>query len=168
MSLAKVWVNPSKEELHLFKFNYVEGEERLGLTGQNTRINAENFVHTDEEEKELFLQGLDRCKGDESEQSNAKKKTRYVYRTSEQVVDEAAKGDYSDLSKVKVVDMTGHEQRVFGNYSALAAKKASEPVDEKSANYAGKDKVVLRVVLAGAEGWSVVVRHVAAGYGPGR
>ena len=127
-----------------------KGRGAIGAYGSEHKNQAENLLNTDKEEKELFLQGLDQWKGDGSEQSKAKKKTMYVYRTSEEVVEEAAKGgvhkmarDYSELSKVKVIDMTGREQRVLSNYSALAAKKTSEPIDEESTNYAGKDKLQL-------------------------
>lgn len=35
----------------------------------------------------------------------------------------------SEISKAKVIDMTGREQRVLQGYSALRTKKTEEPTD---------------------------------------
>lgn len=37
----------------------------------------------------------------------------------------------SEISKSKVIDMTGREQRVLHGYSALRAKKTEEPSDSE-------------------------------------
>lgn len=38
----------------------------------------------------------------------------------------------SEISKAKVIDMTGPEQRVLNGYTALGAKKTAEPDDAES------------------------------------
>ena len=38
----------------------------------------------------------------------------------------------SEISKAKVIDMTGREQRVLQGYSALRAKKTEEPNDTEA------------------------------------
>lgn len=44
----------------------------------------------------------------------------------------ALSGFFSDISKTKVIDMTGKEQRVLQGYSALKSKKTEEPNDADS------------------------------------
>jgi len=38
---------------------------------------------------------------------------------------------YSEISKAKVIDMTGREQRVLQGYSALRTKRTEEPSDSE-------------------------------------
>ena len=51
----------------------------------------------------------------------------------------------SEISKVKVIDMTGPEQRVLSGYSALSVKKTSEPMDSEatSQTLSARDKLQL-------------------------
>ncbi|XP_034937559.1 tuftelin-interacting protein 11 [Chelonus insularis] len=73
---------------------------------------------------------------------NVKKKTKYTYRSADQVVEEGKlkpglKGPIgNDMSRVKVIDMTGPEQRVLSGYHAIAGQKRPEElitdIDRKS------------------------------------
>ncbi|KAL1131040.1 hypothetical protein AAG570_012277 [Ranatra chinensis] len=67
-------------------------------------------------------------KGDGSK----KKKVRYVYKSIEDVLDQSLqpgkKPEISELSKVKVIDMTGPEQRVLSGYHAISGVK--RPTDQ--------------------------------------
>jgi len=56
--------------------------------------------------------------------STMKGKTRYVYKSIEDVLDQSLqpgrKREFNELSKVKVIDMTGPEQRVLSGYHAIS------------------------------------------------
>lgn len=49
----------------------------------------------------------------------------------------------SEISKAKVIDMTGKEQRVLQGYSALRTKKTEEPNDAEVTTGLKKDKFQL-------------------------
>ncbi|CAH1395223.1 unnamed protein product [Nezara viridula] len=60
------------------------------------------------------------------------KKTKYVYKSIEDVLDQnyqpVRKREFNELSKVKVIDMTGPEQRVLSGYHAISGTQ--KPSDE--------------------------------------
>ncbi|XP_017783824.1 PREDICTED: septin-interacting protein 1 isoform X2 [Nicrophorus vespilloides] len=65
-----------------------------------------------------------------------KNKTRYYYRSVDDVIEQDKKhgvfrnlGNSSELSKVKVIDMTGPQQRVLSGYHALSGLKAPPGVE---------------------------------------
>jgi tuftelin-interacting protein 11 len=65
-----------------------------------------------------------------------KKKTRYYYRSVDDVIEKGKRpgafrnlGAASELSKVKVIDMTGPQQRVLSGYHALSGLKAPPGVE---------------------------------------
>ncbi|KAJ8960382.1 hypothetical protein NQ314_006072 [Rhamnusium bicolor] len=65
-----------------------------------------------------------------------KKKTRYYYRSVDDVIEKGKRpgayrnlGSASELSKVKVIDMTGPQQRVLSGYHALSGLKAPPGVE---------------------------------------
>ncbi|XP_060532226.1 uncharacterized protein LOC132705582 isoform X2 [Cylas formicarius] len=67
---------------------------------------------------------------------SSKQKTRYYYRSVDDVIEKGKKpGGYrnsgisSDLSKVKVIDMTGPQQRILSGYHALSGLKAPPGVE---------------------------------------
>lgn len=78
------------------------------------------------------------------------KKTRYYYRSVDDVIEKGMRpgalrtpASISELSKVKVIDMTGPQQRVLSGYHALAGPKAppgvelfEDVVHKKCANFA--------------------------------
>uniref|UniRef100_A0A1Y1LAH9 G-patch domain-containing protein n=2 Tax=Photinus pyralis TaxID=7054 RepID=A0A1Y1LAH9_PHOPY len=80
----------------------------------------------------------------------AKKKTRYYYRTVDDVIEKGKRpGAFSssslanELTKVKVIDMTGPQQRVLSGYHALSGLKAppgaehfEDVVHKKCSNFA--------------------------------
>ncbi|KAI4462519.1 tuftelin-interacting protein 11-related [Holotrichia oblita] len=66
----------------------------------------------------------------------ATKKTRYYYRSVDDVIEKGKRpgayrncGSASELSKVKVIDMTGPQQRVLSGYHALSGLKAPPGVE---------------------------------------
>ncbi|RZB66647.1 sip1/TFIP11 interacting protein [Asbolus verrucosus] len=66
----------------------------------------------------------------------AQKKTRYYYRSVDDVIEKGKRpgafrglGAASELSKVKVIDMTGPQQRVLSGYHALSGLKAPPGVE---------------------------------------
>ncbi|KAJ8922726.1 hypothetical protein NQ315_007761 [Exocentrus adspersus] len=67
---------------------------------------------------------------------SVKKKTRYYYRSVDDVIEKGKRpgayrnlGSASELSKVKVIDMTGPQQRVLSGYHALSGLKAPPGVE---------------------------------------
>ncbi|KAF5302324.1 hypothetical protein FQA39_LY10363 [Lamprigera yunnana] len=65
-----------------------------------------------------------------------KRKTRYYYRTVDDVIEKGKRpgaylnsGSTSELTKVKVIDMTGPQQRVLSGYHALSGLKAPPGVE---------------------------------------
>ncbi|CAB3360945.1 Hypothetical predicted protein [Cloeon dipterum] len=95
----------------------------------------EEKLDLDEEEAKEFKDKLSQWrKGDSSIKKKASK-VKYVYKTADQVIEEG-KGkigpsikDYSNLSKVKVIDMTGPEQRVLSGYHAIAGQR--KPIENE-------------------------------------
>lgn len=105
------------------------GSER---TEQQLR-QAEKIIDSEEEEDQDFKKQLGQWKKSEE----GKKKIKYVYKTVDDVISEGGhrkiKGDTSHLSKVKVIDMTGPEQKVLSGYHAIH-NQHSKPLetDEES------------------------------------
>lgn len=85
-----------------------------------------------------------------------KSKPQYVYKTMEQVIEEeATQGgvhkmarEYSEISKTKVIDMTGPEKRVLSGYSALGVKRTLEPNDSDVVTGLNQDKLQLANLTA--------------------
>lgn len=85
-------------------------------------------IDSEEEEDQAFKKQLGQWKKSEE----GKQKIKYVYKTMDDVISEGghrkAKGDLSHLSKVKVIDMTGPEQKVFSGYYAMS-NQHSKPLE---------------------------------------
>ncbi|GLH13300.1 Septin-interacting protein 1 [Gryllus bimaculatus] len=97
---------------------------------------------TDEEADKEFVEKLSLWRRDDSDK---KKKTRYVYKSVDEVIEQGklkpGKKDYSQLSKVKVIDMTGPQQRVLSGYHAIAGQQRPSEEwevrkDKKFSNFA--------------------------------
>ena len=70
-------------------------------------------------------------------QGKKKQKPKYVYRTADDLIAAGKKRKVnvqSELSKVKVIDMTGKEQRVMSGYHALS-QKHDRPEEEEEVSY---------------------------------
>ncbi|PSN55670.1 Tuftelin-interacting protein 11 [Blattella germanica] len=114
-------------EAHLRK-----GRGAIGAYGpeKGQRV-AETRPDSEEEEATEFVEKLSQWrKGDVA---NKKKKVRYVYKSVEDVLEQGKttgnlRKDFSQLSKVKVIDMTGPQQRVLSGYHAIAGQQ--RPADE--------------------------------------
>lgn len=102
----------------------------------------------DVEEAKEFKVKLSQWRKGDGANSNAKKKVRYHYRSVDQVLEDGksmpdrrpAGGASSDMSRVKVIDMTGPEQRVLSGYHAIASgqKRPDETItitDKKTSGY---------------------------------
>ncbi|XP_063223581.1 tuftelin-interacting protein 11 [Bacillus rossius redtenbacheri] len=84
---------------------------------------------SDEEEAKDFVEKLSQWR--KADIGN-KKKVRYVYKSVDDVLEQGkfqpVRRDHSQLSKVKVIDMTGPEQRVLSGYHAISGQQ--RPTDE--------------------------------------
>ncbi|XP_059486517.1 septin-interacting protein 1 [Neocloeon triangulifer] len=115
-----------------------KGRGAIGAYGPETgqRIagqKKEEKMDSDEEEAKEFTEKMSQWRKGENA-SKKKSKVKYVYKSVDQVIEEG-KGklgpsikDYSNLSKVKVIDMTGPEQRVLSGYHAIAGQH--RPTDD--------------------------------------
>ncbi|ESO85853.1 hypothetical protein LOTGIDRAFT_221309 [Lottia gigantea] len=88
-------------------------------------------THSDEDEEEEFKTKLQHWK----RLPEGKKKTKYNYKTAQELLESGAGKkrkvtDKSQLSKVKVIDMTGKEQRVLSGYHAIAHRHDRPDDDE--------------------------------------
>lgn len=110
------------------------GRGAIGMYGPEKSERAEKDFPTkptsDEEEEKDFQQKLQRWKKGKVEQ---KKKTKFV--TADELlstsVGQKRMGESdSDMAKVKVIDMTGKEQRVLSGYHALSMKHDKPREDE--------------------------------------
>ena len=121
-----------------------KGRGAIGAYGAEHKP-AKSVDSEDGEQKE-FQKGLSQWrKAVGVTKWNKKDKIRYTYHTTEEVVEEISKGGvrkmarkYSEISKTKVIGMTGRERRVLSGYSALAAKKTTEPEDVETVNLTAK------------------------------
>ncbi|XP_077601219.1 tuftelin-interacting protein 11-like [Stigmatopora nigra] len=107
-----------------------KGKGAVGAYGnERTQQSLQDFpsVDTDEEEEKEFQKELGQWRKDPAA-TGLKKKPKYSYKTVEEL---KAKGKISghsfgasagELAQVKVIDMTGREQRVYSSYSQMSNK----------------------------------------------
>ncbi|XP_069691056.1 tuftelin-interacting protein 11 [Periplaneta americana] len=111
-------------EAHLRK-----GRGAIGAYGpeKGQRV-ADVQPDSEEEESREFAEKLSQWRKDDV--STKKKKVRYVYKSVDEVLEQGktTRKEYSQLSKVKVIDMTGPQQRVLSGYHAIAGQQ--RPADE--------------------------------------
>ncbi|EFX79488.1 hypothetical protein DAPPUDRAFT_304466 [Daphnia pulex] len=117
-----------------------KGRGAVGMYGAEHKNEPAKKQASDDEEEKEYKKNLAHWRKDLVEPSSKKKKIQYMYRTSEEVIEEMSKGgvhrmarEYSEISKAKVIDMTGREQRVLQGYSALRTKRTEEPSDSEPA-----------------------------------
>lgn len=113
-----------------------KGKGAVGAYGnERTRQSLQDFpvVDSDEEEEKEFQKELGQWRKDAS--AGTKKKPKYSYRTVDEL---KAKGKLAgrstvvsagELAQVKVIDMTGREQKVYYSYSQIS-NKHSVPDEE--------------------------------------
>jgi tuftelin-interacting protein 11 len=95
-----------------------KGRGAIGAYGAEHKTEPAQFVDSEDEEEKEFQKELSQWRQDDGETKSRKKdKIGYAFRTKE----------YSEISKTKVIDMTGREPRVLSGYSALSARKTTEP-----------------------------------------
>ncbi|XP_055683962.1 septin-interacting protein 1 [Lutzomyia longipalpis] len=85
-------------------------------------------VDEDEKEEKEFREKLSQWRKDDTAKA---KKTRYVYKSAQDVIEKGKKGPLidrlsSNLGNVTVIDMTGPEKRVLSGYHALGQTKAAD------------------------------------------
>ncbi|XP_064629175.1 tuftelin-interacting protein 11-like [Lineus longissimus] len=109
-----------------------KGKAAVGFYGsERTKSQRTQIVDQDEQEEVEFKEKLRQWK----KTDDRKKKPKYNYVTADEVI---ASGGIrkkkhvvpSELSKVKVIDMTGKEKRVLSSYSALAQRHDRPDDDE--------------------------------------
>jgi len=150
-----------------------KGRGAVGLYGAEHKNKPEGkFVDSEEEEEKDFLNKRAQwMKGPTNQKepstSQAKTKTRYVYKTLEQVIEEETLGgvhkmarEYSEISKSKVIDMTGPEKRVLSGYSALSVKKTLEPNDSDITTGLNVDKLLLANLASNLDTMVDLCEHV--------
>ena len=114
-------------EAHLRK-----GRGAIGAYGkEKSGPKASETVDSEEEEDRSFKEKLHQWK--KAGSSGNKQRVKYVYKTADQVLEEGKwkkiskdsniTGETSNIAKVKVIDMTGKEQRVLSGYHAIGAQQ---------------------------------------------
>jgi tuftelin-interacting protein 11 len=95
-----------------------KGRGAIGAYGAEHKAEPAKFVDLEDEEEKEFQKEISQWRQDGGETKSRKKdRITCTFRTTE----------YSEISKTKVTDMTGRETRVLSGYSALAARKTTEP-----------------------------------------
>ncbi|KZS14455.1 Tuftelin-interacting protein 11 [Daphnia magna] len=127
-----------------------KGRGAIGIYGSERKNESAKKQASDDEEEKEYKKNLAHWRKDLVEPSSKKKKVQYLYRTTEEVIEEMSKSgvhrmarEYSEISKAKVIDMTGREQRILQGYSALRTKKTEEPNDTEAVAGIKKDKFQL-------------------------
>nr|XP_033784391.1 tuftelin-interacting protein 11 [Geotrypetes seraphini] len=119
-----------------------KGKGAVGAYGsERTKQSMQDFpvVDSEEEEEEEYQKQLSQWRKDPN---GGKKKPKYSYKTVEELkakgrLGKTASVPEKDVSQVKVIDMTGREQKVYYSYSQIGHKKHSIPDDNMQP--AGKD-----------------------------
>ncbi|KAM6423077.1 tuftelin-interacting protein 11 [Liasis olivaceus] len=104
-----------------------KGKAAIGAYGsERTTQSLQDFpiVDSDEEEEEEFQKELSQWRKDPS---GGKKKPKYTYKTVEELkakgrVGKQLSAPQKELAQVKVIDMTGREQKVYYSYSQISQK----------------------------------------------
>uniref|UniRef100_A0A8C5PIU2 Tuftelin-interacting protein 11 n=1 Tax=Leptobrachium leishanense TaxID=445787 RepID=A0A8C5PIU2_9ANUR len=126
-----------------------KGKGAVGAYGsERTKQSLKDFptVDSEEEEDKEFQKELSQWRKDPG---GSKKKPKYSYKTVEEL---KAKGrgaksisaPQKEISQVKVIDMTGREQKVYYSYSQIAHK---HNVPEEGSSQAGKEEKLQGFVL---------------------
>jgi tuftelin-interacting protein 11 len=113
-------------EAHLRK-----GRGAIGAYGkEKSAPKANETVDSEEEDEKEFKEKLHQWR--KAGSSGSKQRVKYVYKTADQVLEEGkwrkiskdtAGVETSDIAKVKVIDMTGKQQRVLSGYHAIGAQQ---------------------------------------------
>uniref|UniRef100_A0AAX7SMY9 Tuftelin-interacting protein 11 n=1 Tax=Astatotilapia calliptera TaxID=8154 RepID=A0AAX7SMY9_ASTCA len=107
-----------------------KGKGAVGAYGnERTQQSLQDFpvVDSDEEEEKEFQKELGQWRKDPAG-SAGKKKPKYSYRTADElrakgkVAGRATAASAGELAQVKVIDMTGREQKVYYSYSQISNK----------------------------------------------
>uniref|UniRef100_A0A8D0E6M9 Tuftelin-interacting protein 11 n=1 Tax=Salvator merianae TaxID=96440 RepID=A0A8D0E6M9_SALMN len=120
-----------------------KGKAAIGAYGsERTTQSLQDFpiVDSDEEAEEEFQKELSQWRKDPS---GGKKKPKYTYKTVEELKAKGRVGKQlstpqKELAQVKVIDMTGREQKVYYSYSQIS-QKHSIPDDGSQQPPAGKE-----------------------------
>lgn len=116
-----------------------KGRGAIGMYGPEKSERAEKDFPTkpdsEEEEEKEFKQKLQRWKKDQPGQKVEQRKQKTKYVTVEELIatsigQKRSRENESELAKVKVIDMTGKEQRVLSGYHALSMKHDKPSEDD--------------------------------------
>ncbi|VEN36157.1 unnamed protein product [Callosobruchus maculatus] len=105
-----------------------KGRGAIGAYGPEK---AAKIASIQEDDFKIDTEGSNKQKGESKWKKNdVNKKTRYYYRSVDDVIEKGKRpgayrnmGNSSELAKVKVIDMTGPQQRVLSGYHALSGLK---------------------------------------------
>ena len=119
-------------EAHLRKGRGAIGA--YGKEGNRPKLQKDS----EEEEEEEFKEKLHQWKkGGSGAGASGQKKVKYVYKTADQILEDgkwrqiSGSAGNADSNKVKIIDMTGKEQRILSSYHAIGAQKI-RPEDEET------------------------------------
>lgn len=114
-------------EAHLRK-----GKGAVGAYGKegNRPSKTSGKRDSEEEEAEEFIEKLHQWKKGGSAGAAGPKKVKYIYKSADQILEDgkwrqvsATASEGGQESKVKIIDMTGKEQRILSSYHAIGAQK---------------------------------------------
>lgn len=127
-------------EAHLRK-----GRGAIGAYGkEGNRPKKFQQKDSEEEEEEEFQEKLHQWKKGGSQT----KKVKYVYKSADQVLEDGkwrqVSNDAGQTDKVKIIDMTGKEQRVLNSYHAIGAQKMrpEDALDYRDSNQQKVEEVI--------------------------
>lgn len=116
----------------------VKRKRRAGLEFAGPERTQQSLKHfpvkdSDEEDEKDFREELQQWKREPSSATNRKPK--YIYKTAQEVIESGGSRKKksiqpSELSKVKVIDMTGKEKRVLSGYHAISQRHDKPDEDE--------------------------------------
>ncbi|KAL0268830.1 UNVERIFIED_CONTAM: hypothetical protein PYX00_010643 [Menopon gallinae] len=106
-----------------------KGRGAIGAYGPEVSQKVADIITADSSNKKGVTEKLSRWRKDDA---TANKKVKYIYKSIDEVIEQgkdiSAIRDKSALSKVKVIDMTGPQQRVLSGYHAISRQQ--RPSDE--------------------------------------
>lgn len=121
-----------------------KGKATIGYYGpERTERSLKDFPvqDKDEEEAKEFQEQLSQWKKEPKQ--GKKKKLNYVYKTAQEAIDSGGKktkGVKGQMSQVKVIDMTGKEQRVLTGYHTISQRHDRPDEDDDMSVLAPQDK----------------------------
>ncbi|XP_067941589.1 tuftelin-interacting protein 11-like [Watersipora subatra] len=120
------------------------GKGAIGYYGtERTERSLKDFPvqDADADEEKKFKEELSKWKRSDT----GKKKTTYVYKTADELIAKGSKRKVKETGKskhsqVKVIDMTGREQRVLSGYHAISTRKHDSDTEEEEVHTSADER----------------------------